>query len=312
MATNVGHQTIILLLRVDRGFQNAKQRLVQWVRRCKHTILLPIAHEGANNRLQALQPRGGLLVPVRNIADLRKWNADNARCVCWTIHNITDPEAIDSAIRLAGTIRWFDGDVDVDPPFEFIVSIFEACFDSARNPYPGMNDRAYFSGRAILHINKAAELRSHEFASKYPIPSGYDHHDTEGVNTDLSPVLFWFSPMSVYKKLPPSLGGTPTHSMWMSNLHVDIARAGFDLPSHIALSTPMDRVPLGHATDANIILSWFISLGGPVEEETFWADDKSYVVAPSLLLLAQLIDLRQRSFGNNPLAPISEDCRRYR
>jgi hypothetical protein len=310
IATSVGYQTIILLLHVDQGFRNAKRRLVQWVQRCRHAILLPIAHEGANNQPHVLQPRDGLLIPVRNIASLRKWNADNARCVCWTIRNITDPEAIDSAIRLAGTIRWFDGDVDVDPPFEFIASIFEACFDSAGKLYPGMNDRAYFSGRAILRINMAAKLRSAEFASKYPIstPPGYYRYGTKGANEDLARVLLWFS----FSPLDPSsLGSTPTRSMWMSNLYVDVARTGLGPHAHTALSTTEDITPFGHATDANTILSWVIRLGGSVEEETFWADDKSYVVAPSLSLSAQLINLFQRLFGNDLLAPISEDRRRY-
>jgi hypothetical protein len=270
---NVGHKTIILLLRVDRDFRDAKRRLVQWVRRCRHAILLPIAHEDADNQPHALQPRDGLLIPVRNIAEHRKRNAGNARHVCLTMRNITDPEAIDSAIRLAGTIRWFDGDVDVDLPFELIVSIFKACFNSMGTLYPGMNDRAYFSGRAILRINNAARLRSREFASKYPIPYGHYRYDTGGVGNDLPLLLDTFSPYPVYLWPKPfSLGSTPTRSMWMSNLTVETARKGF-LPTFSALSTTMAITPLGHAIDANIILSWFISLGGSVEEETFWADD---------------------------------------
>jgi hypothetical protein len=312
IATNVGHKTIILLLRVDQGFGNVKQRLVQWVRRCKRAILLPMTHEDANNQLHVPQPQGGLLIPVRDIVNLRKWNADNARCVYWTIRNITDPEAIDSAIRLAGTIRWFDGDVDVDPPFEFIVSTFEACFDSARKPYPGMSDRAYSSGRAILRINKAAELRSQEFASKYPIPSHYGYSEAKGVNKDLSRVLSLSSGVPFLEKFDYSfLGSTPARSMWMSNLHVDVARTGLIPHARTTLSTTKGITPLGHAIDANTILSRFISLGGLVEEETFWADDKSYVVAPSLSLSPQLINLFQRLFGNDLLAPISEDRRRY-
>jgi hypothetical protein len=314
MATNVGHQTILLFLHVDRAFGNAKQRLVQVLRRCKRAVLLPIAHEDADHQLHALQSRDGLLVPVRNIADLRKWNADNARCVCWVIRNITDPEAIDSAIRLAGTIRWFDGDVDVDPPFEFIVSILEACFDSAKKLYSGMSDRAYFSGRAILRINKGAELGSREFASKYPVPilPGYKGYDTGGVNGDLSRVLYWFARGFLCGTLDPSsLGSTLTHSMWISNLHVDITRTGFNPPARITLSRTENITPLGYATDANTILSWFISLGGPVKEETFWADDKSYAVVPSLSISAQSINLCQRLSRNDPLTPISEDCGRY-
>jgi hypothetical protein len=306
ISTNVEHHTIILLLRVDRALGNTKQRLVQWVRKCKRAMLLPMVHEDADNQLHALQPRDGLLIPVRNVVNLRKWNADNARCVCWTTRNITDPEAIDSAICLAGTIRWFDGDVDVDPPFEFIVSTFEACFDSARKLYPGMIDRAYFSGRAILRINLAAELRSREFASKYPIPSSSHRYHAWGADEDLSLVLDWFSQAFPYET---PLGSTPTRSMWISTLHVDIARTGFDRYAYIALSGTKDITPLRHAIDANAILSWFISLGGPVEEETYWADDKSYAMSPSLSLSTQLIDLHQQLFGNDPLTPVSEDHR---
>jgi hypothetical protein len=281
ITTNIEHQTIILLLHVDRALGNAKQRLVQGVRRCTRAMLLPIAHDDPNYQSCVPQAQGGLLIPVRNIRSLREWNADNARCVCWIIRNITDPEALDSAIRFAGTIHWFDGDVDVDPPFEFIVSTFEACFDSAKKSYPGMSDRAYFSGRAILRISKAAELRSPELASKYPIPipPGNNRYDTEGVNMDLFNVLCWFSREISYHELgPPSLGSTQTYSMWMSNLLVDSARTGFDSFIHITLSRTKDITPLGHAIDANTILSRFISLSGPVEEETFWADDKSYAV----------------------------------
>ena len=82
-----------------------------------------------------------------------KQNTDNARCVCWVLRNITDSEAIDSAIRLAGSIRWFDGDPDHDPPFDLIISTFEACFNSTKQLHPSMRDRAYFSAQAILQIN---------------------------------------------------------------------------------------------------------------------------------------------------------------
>ena len=53
------------------------------------------------------------------------------RCVSWILRNITDLGALDAAIRLAGTIRRFDGP-DVDVPYDSIVSTFEACFDPSR------------------------------------------------------------------------------------------------------------------------------------------------------------------------------------
>ena len=304
MTTNVGHQAINLLLRIDRVLGNAKRRLVQGVRRCKRAMLLPITHNHANHQPHALQHQDGLLVRVRDIAGLRKQNADNARCVRWIIHNITDPEAMDSAIRLAGIIHWFDGDVDVDPPFDFIVSTFEACFDSARKPYPGMFDRAYFSGRAILRINTTAKLRSQECASKYAIPHSC-HYSAKGIDdVDLCHILYQFSKASRSSRFSghpmarnsvsmcfrlTSQMSTPTRSMWMSNLFVDLAWVDPDSTILTYLSKTNVITPLGHASDANAILSWYIFLGGPVQEETFWADDKSYVVTLSLPLLAQLI-----------------------
>lgn len=35
--------------------------------------------------------------------------------------NITDPETLDAAIRLAGAIRWFDDGTDVDLAHDLIV-----------------------------------------------------------------------------------------------------------------------------------------------------------------------------------------------
>jgi hypothetical protein len=277
MAKRIWHQIIILLLHIDQAFGNAKHRLVQKVQRYKHAILLPIVHGDVDNHPHTLQPRDGLLVPVRNITSLQERNAANARCVCWIIRNITDPEAIESAIRLAGMIHWFDGNVDVDPPFGFIVSTFEACFDSARKPYPGMIDRAYFSGRAILQINTAAKLQSQECASNYPFPHGY-HYQSSNITKDLDYVLYWFLPSSnAWRGLldSSSMASTPAHLMWMSNMHVDITRAIPGSFMRISLSTTNNTTPLDHVTDANAILSWYIYLGGLVEEETLWADDKS-------------------------------------
>ena len=53
-----------------------------------------------------------------------KWYpfADNARCVRGVIECITDPEVIDSAIRVGELIRWFDGGSDNNPPYDMILS----------------------------------------------------------------------------------------------------------------------------------------------------------------------------------------------
>ena len=52
------------------------------------------------------------------LATIQKKNSDNVRCVSWVLRDITDPEALDAAILLAGTIRWFEDEIDVKPLYE--------------------------------------------------------------------------------------------------------------------------------------------------------------------------------------------------
>jgi hypothetical protein len=165
--------------------------------------------------------------------------------------------------------------------------------------------------------NPPHQQRLQNFDPRNSLPNILSHmamvvDDTGGVNKDLSSVLRWFFTCIPTEYLIP-LPREHTDSLYVDVKPIrGYGSDRFYPPARIPLSTTKDITPLGHAIDANIILSWFIYLGGPVEEETFWADDKSYAVAPSLLLSAQLIELFQRLFGNDPLAPISEDCGRYR
>jgi hypothetical protein len=273
-ATKVGHQTIILLFRVDRAVGKVKQRLARGFRRAQ---LLPTTIEDAQHQPLVPQKGLGLLVRVRNLGVLREQNTDNARCVCWVLRNITDPEAIDSDIRLAGLIRWFDGDSTYNPPFDLIVSAFEECFDAAKQLYPGMRDRAYFSARAILQINTRAKAQSHEHASKYPIPA-VSPGSVHRTDPDLHHI------MCMLKRNSDSDGPTldfpksttsHTHSLWISTLFVDLTRVGpnpilASYKSYLSVATADHRGAI-----ANTLIVWYMLLGGHVEEETFWAIDKS-------------------------------------
>jgi len=285
-ARKIGHRIIILLLQMDRAFGNAKQRLAQEIRMFKRAGLLPTSTRDAYHVSHNIP---GLRLRVWNLEGIRRQNAESASCVCWVLRNITDPEAIDSAIRLAGTIRWFDGDPDHNPPFDVIVSTFETCFDSTKQLYPGMRDRAYFSAQAILQINMRARIRSQDHASKYPIPavsavsaSSPQHNDPDLLhlihmferNLDASrPVLLF----------PHGAKNTRIHSLWLSDLFVDLTRTGTNpiLESHWFYITIAGA---NHqAMIANILLTWCMFLGGHVEEETTWAVDKSYGAISSFL-----------------------------
>ena len=69
---------------------------------------------------------------------IQKENTTDVRCVSWMLRNITDPEALDAAIRFAATVRWFEDGVNFEPPYDLIVSVLEGCFDSTASLYPGL------------------------------------------------------------------------------------------------------------------------------------------------------------------------------
>ena len=57
---------------------------------------------------------------------------------------------------------------------------------------------------------------------------------------------------------------TPAHTLWMSALLVTIARLPY--PNRFL---PHGRLGVSRASDGNILLAWYVVLGGRVEEETF-------------------------------------------
>jgi hypothetical protein len=117
-----------------------------------------------------VRPTSLWLTPTA-LVTLRTMNAGDVRCISWILWNITDPEALDAAIRLAGTIRWFEDGLNVEPPYDQIVSMLKGCFDSAGRVYPGLRDRAYHSARAALWIHICALCASREFARRFPFPA---------------------------------------------------------------------------------------------------------------------------------------------
>lgn len=268
-----------LALRIKRAFRTAKHRFAQGINHFRRAGLLPATLQDADSQSLLLRNDPGLRIRVRDLETLRKQNEDNAGCVCWVLRNITDPEAIDSAVRLAGTIRWFNGESDHDPPFDVIVSTFEACFDSTKRLYPGMRDRAYFSARAILQINTSARAQSHEHASRYPIPA-VSSGSSQQMDPDLQHIILILQRNFDTERpaFPFPKGGTHDHMLWVSNLLVDMTRVGPNpkLESHRShLNVAVANQP---AIIANVLLMWYMLLGGHVEEETFWAVDKSYVM----------------------------------
>ena len=201
----------------------------------------------------------------------------------WILRNITDPEVQDVALPLAGEIRWFDGGVGAEPPYDVIVSTFEACFDSTRRLYPGSRDRAYYAGRAILWIHTLAMCESEDRARAFPLPNV--EYTTPVPDPDLEHLLR----VSHVDRLPgPRIGlllridpgQTPPHLQWTSKLLLHCSCANLTQLYHKSI---LDWFPNGRRTKTTIplnttlnrILVWCTLLGSPVEEEALEVQDKS-------------------------------------
>ena len=287
----VEHQAIILLVQLDRAFGNAKHGLVQEIRRfIQFSRAAPLPFTATGTHGQASTPHDGprLRVRVRNLDAIRKQNRDDAGCVYWIIQNITDPEAVDSAIRLAGTIQWFDGDSNYNPQFDFITEAFDACFDSANQLYPGMKDRAYSSAQAILRINTSARTQPQDCAVKYCIPPAISSSSYPHADPDLYHVICMLKSNSSGPTLEFPTGCADNHLLWMSNLFMEITRVGPNPTLKSYRSYLNAAITNNRDIIANILLVWYMLLGGQVEEGTFWVSKKSYAVILLSLLSACL------------------------
>ena len=221
-----------------------------------------------------------------DFAVAHRTNADDVQCVSWILRNITDPEALDAAIRLAGNIRWFDDGINADPPYDLIVSTFKACFDPTGRVYPGSRDRAYYSGRAMLWIHALAMCKSEEFARAFSLPGV--QYPAPGLDSDLEHLLRVNYPgLSSQDHILwlPLIGpqSTPSHLQFVFNVLLHLTWANRTtlnyeflldcIPKHkIETSLPLNAA-------LNQFLTWCILLGSPVEEEALKVQDKSYDIS---------------------------------
>ena len=217
-----------------------------------------------------------LWLTSKDLATIQTTSANDERCISWILRSITDREALDTAIRLAGTIRWFEEETDTVPPYDSIVSVFTACFGSDGKVYPWSRDRAYYSGRAILWIRALAMCKSKKFARTFsPLPKKYT---APGDDYDLIHLLRVNSAVSAddgfAHLLSTSYGCTYSHLEWISNLTLHLAWANratldFDLIFQRMSSIGFIKNP------PNRFLTWCTFLGSHIEEEVLKVQDKS-------------------------------------
>jgi len=224
------------------------------------------------------------LIPTA-LATIQDTNANDVRCVSWILWNITDPEMLDMAIRLAATIQWFEDGAIVEPPYNILFSTFHMCFDSTGKVYPGSKDRAYNSARAILWIHILAMCISEDFAHKFPLPP--IPFSSVSVDGDLSDLLCIYN--SLYPHPTPwschciSTEVTPAHIEWISDALLHLAWARQSAPHNTfyfinehCFPRYWNIIPLNAIL--NYLLTWCITLNWPVNEEVLKIQDKSYVI----------------------------------
>ena len=216
-----------------------------------------------------------------DLAIIRRRNADDVRCVSWILGNITDPEALDVALPLAGEVRWFGSGVDVKPIYDQIVSTFESCFDPTRTLYPGSRDRAYYSGRAILWIGTLSALHGRtDGINIHIINSG--KYTTRAPDPDLEHLLRFITADWGYGSGIPCLlridpGCTPLHSRWISNLLLHYSQIRKIDPDDVYGAHEIKTIPLN--AKLNRLLTWCTFLGSPVESEVLMIQNKLYGIS---------------------------------
>ena len=232
-------------------------------------------------------PLGGASTPVSGsagpwlestaLATLKKTNANDVRCVSWILWNITDSEALNAAIQLASTIRWFEDGLDVEPPYNLIISTLKSCIDSTGEIYPGSRNRAYYSAQAVLWIHIRAMCVSEEFALKFPLPT--IPYSDASLDRDLRHLLGSYSahdPLRIIQHLYTIHPGlTPIYFQWTSNvlLHLSWANQGVPNMYPVHQDSSQDTIPF-NAT-LNRLLTSCVFLGQPVKEEVLRIQDKT-------------------------------------
>ena len=263
----------------SRVIRTSKRRVRPLLRRPSLPIVVLLGRLQAQELTPWLKPN--------DLSILRTTNANDVRCVSWILRSITDPEALDAAIRLAGTIRWFEEGINGEPPYDSIVSTFEACFDLAGNLYPGSRDRAYYSGRAMVWIHTLAGCKSGEFARKFPLSLA--QRGGPGVDPDLRHLLrvnqgVFAGDWHVAQLLTVDPGHTPSHAQWVSDV---LLRRSWAARSDLGHGDVLNWIPNSHETKAitplnatlNRLLVWCIFLGSPPVEEALMVRNKSYGIS---------------------------------
>jgi hypothetical protein len=238
----------------------------------------------------------GPILKEQNLYLPRKTNCADARCINWILDRITDPEAINSALRLACTIRWYDG-VDSQPSYEDLNQVLVECFGFDGKVHPGMRNRAYDSARVIGRLYVLAWARSDALAdTRVPLPPPSRWVANAADDHDLRSILSLLYALSHRDEPPISeedfTGISAAHTIWVSDilLHLEWARRNnYERVLFLPALLLRQKLSLPAIAVANILMTACVSLYWPVNEEVLLIDDKSYVYEQTPLPISYML-----------------------
>jgi len=241
-------------------------------------------------------------------AKLKSKNTNDIRCVLWILQCITDPEALEAAIRLSGMIQWFGDGLNLEPPYNLIISTLEACFDPSGKIYPGLRDRAYYSAQAIVWIHIRALCALPNLACRFPLPK--TNYITTPLDPDLEDLLRVFicqnSSEILTQMYDTSPDLTPVYLEWTSNalLHLSWAnRSAPDVLSSVRWHHHKRNYTISSHVFCNHLLASCIFLGWPVDEGVLKIQDvyvTYYFCPPSYLCCYLSVIALIRPYHSSP------------
>ena len=214
------------------------------------------------------------------LAMIQKKNVDDIPCISWVLKDITDPDALDAAIQLAGTIGWFENGTNIKPFYDLIISAFDRCFSNGML-HQELENRAYYSGWAILWIHTLAVCKSEEFADAFPFPTRNYQCSSSGCN--LQQLIHAFESTNSNDLIGSLLDFhqefTHTHSQWTSSILLHLSWAIQTRPNFHLCSIKYRLQGIDSSTPLYILFNLLLMccnlLDSPIGKDVLKIQDKS-------------------------------------
>lgn len=193
----------------------------------------------------------------------RSRNLLDALCVSWTLDTITDPEVMDVALHQFMSIQWHAGVPPAASPNQ-LTALYRDCFDYRNILLPGSRDRAYASGRALVHLYVQSLCVSREMLSDSDLPIDlptFFTGDPDAVS--LSSILTGIARGNPFQGFYMLEGMSMQHLCWVSDLCLCLNWVYWKqlLPSTIDPLTFAHRVIVFDGAPKHVLFNSMLTIG---------------------------------------------------